>query len=155
VPTEKGKRAFLKAVATFEQGGWRELPPKFVDDVKENIYKHSQEEFGGMWVDAFRLIEISCEGWSKYEGWLKKGLLLLARVANGGEHDGDCVSWSEFNIIVDIVQPSLAANMRMSLFYAFSEAAIKKEGREWEGEALAEVSVGGGGGGERSEMIFI
>jgi len=44
VPTEKGKRAFLKAVNQHEQKGWRALPTRFVEGVKEELYKHSQEE---------------------------------------------------------------------------------------------------------------
>jgi len=110
----------------------RSSPKTFRDSLRSS-------QFGGMWVDAFRLIEISLDGWRKYEDILKKGLLLLAKVASGNEKEGDCVSWGEFNIILDIVQPELSRNMRVSLFHAFSEAAIRKEGRNWEGEALAEV----------------
>lgn len=64
------------------------------------------------------------------------GLFHLCNVASGAD-DTDSIDFEEYNVIVDVVEPSLPTSMRVTLFHVFCENALKKEGKKWESEALA------------------
>ena len=92
----------------------------------EKIYKSSSEEFSGLHVEMFFFFEVALEYMNLYEQQLKQGLVHLCNVASGVDAT-DSIDFNEYNVIVDIVEPSLPRSMRITLFHIFCENALKKE----------------------------
>lgn len=147
VPTAKAQRALKRALlATANnkladaESSWRKLPEELVDAAVDKIYRSSSEHEGHhvMRIEIFTFIDITIECMSKYENEIKHALVHLSNVASGVD-ELDSVSWSEFNVIIDIAEPTLPSSMRLTLFHRFSQAAVLKEGKKWESQALADT----------------
>ena len=130
------RRTLMKSGDTDGETVWRQLPKEHLDAATEKIYKSSSEEFGGLHVEIFFFFEVALDYMNTYEQQLKQGLVHLCNVASGAD-DTDSIEFEEYNVIVDVVEPSLPASMRVTLFHVFCENALKKEGKKWESEALA------------------
>ena len=145
VPTAQAQRALKRALLTSEDNNkaanaetsWRKLPAGDVAVALDKIYKASGA-FEGRHIDIFSLIEIAIDFMTRYENDMKAALVHLSNIASG-VNDSESVAWSEFNVVIDIVEPGLPHSMRLTLFHRFSQAAVLKEGKKWESQALADT----------------
>ncbi|GMI16672.1 hypothetical protein TrLO_g10838 [Triparma laevis f. longispina] len=140
VPTAKAlkalKKALMRSGANDFNSVWRQLPKEYLNLATEKVYKASAEKFGGLHIEIFSFFEIALDHMNGYEQQLKQGIVYLCDVASGAD-EKDSIDYSEFNIIIDVVEPKLPESMRVTLFHKFCENALKKEGEKWESEALA------------------
>ena len=144
VPTNKAQKALKRALLFDDDNelsntetSWRKLPEDLISTAVDKIYKASGD-YEGLNIEMFSFIEITIDYMSRYENEIRQAVINLCHVASGAD-DMDSVDWSEFNIILDIVEPTLPNSMRLTLFHRFSQAAVLKEGKKWESQALADT----------------
>ena len=115
------------------------MPPNFINRIDEEISKRALK-YESLHVEIFEFFEVVLHGMHSFENDLRQGLVYLSMVASGND-DIDSLSYFEFDVIIDIVEPTLPAAMRNTLFHKFAGAAFLKEGKKWEAASFADSLI--------------
>ena len=118
---------------------WRCLPKILVNRIDEEIGKKAIK-YESLHIEIFEYFEVVLHAMQSYENELRQALVYLCMVASGND-EIDSLSYFEFDVIIDIVEPTLPAAMRNTLFHRFAGAAFQKEGKKWEASAFADTLI--------------
>jgi len=118
---------------------WRCLPKAFITSIDEEIAKKALK-YESLHIEIFEFFEVVLHAMHSFESELRQALVYLCMVASGND-EVDSLSYFEFDVIIDIVEPSLPPAMRNTLFHLFAGAAFLKEGKKWEANAFADTLI--------------